>query len=166
RPASLSVLGAGFRHRPERVVGAPDEHVDDSAGGAAANGSWARGPVAAREIHPVQPVVEFQPFCQRPPSVPITKTSTWLVLHDAESGPDVSTPPRFSQPLHPPTGFHHLCHSALSVPRTNTSIHCPEAQASDPGSEVKIPPSRSQPNQFTPPSSDHLCHSALSVPRT
>ena len=35
--------------------------------------------------------------------------------HEATAGPDVSTPPRLSQPDQP--SWYHLCHSALSVPR-------------------------------------------------
>jgi hypothetical protein len=57
---------------------------------------------------------------------------------------------------------HHLCHSALSVPRTKTSMRsAPQETAA--GSEVRTPPRDSQPLQ---PPLNHLCHNALSVPRT
>ena len=61
-------------------------------------------------------------------------------------GPELSTPPRDSQPLQAEP-FHHLCQSALSVPRTNTSRRF-AAQDDTVGSEVSTPPREdSQPLQ-------------------
>src|SRR5260221_522908 len=56
----------------------------------------------------------------------------------------------------------HLCHRALSVPLTKQSRR-PDPQEATAGSEVRPPPSLSQPYQEP---SYHLCHRALSVPLT
>ena len=88
------------------------------------------------------------------------KTSIRPLPQDTASGSEVSTPPRDSQPDQPLV--YHLCHSALSVPRTKTSS-LPDAQELTPGPDVSTPPRDSQPDQ---PPLYHLCHSALSVPRT
>ena len=80
--------------------------------------------------------------------------------HDTAAGSDISTPPSDSQPLQLPSN--HLCHSALSVPRTNTSRRFDPHEATA-GPDISTPPSDSQPLQLP---SNHLCHSALSVPRT
>jgi hypothetical protein len=70
-------------------------------------------------------------------------------------------PPSDSQPLQPPS-VNHLCQSALSVPRTKTSI-LPSPHDTAAGGEVSMPPSDSQSLQSRPVS--HLCQSALSGPR-
>src|SRR5207237_17755 len=62
------------------------------------------------------------------------------------------------QPLPP----HQRCHRARSPPRTKTSSRF-GPQAATAGSEVRIPPSCSQPPQEPP--SNQACQRPLSVPR-
>src|SRR4051794_16070953 len=77
--------------------------------------------------------------------------STRSGRHVAALGASLRIPPSPSQDVHPPT--YHRCHSALSVPRTNTSTRLlPHDTAA--GSPTTPPPSVSQLDQRL---SHHLC---------
>src|SRR5437667_321303 len=85
----------------------------------------------------------------------------WPAEHDAASGAEGRPPPSGSHPNHWPLAYH-LCHSWLSVPRTNASVLVP--CAAEPGSAVTPPPSCCHRPHVVP--FHARCHRPLSVPRT
>lgn len=102
--------------------------------------------------------------------LPRTNTSIWLAAREMDAGADVITPPKLVQSDHlTPPSSEHLCHTALSVPRTNTSKRWgpqEDTLGSDSGSDEICPPNGPpKDSQFCQPPSYHPCHSALSIPR-